>query len=43
LANLKQLDLSNTKVSDEGAEGLQQALPNCKILRGGDSPFSSTP
>ena len=33
LKNLKQLDLSDTQITDEQVKQLQQALPNCKIVR----------
>jgi hypothetical protein len=33
LHQLKELGLVNTKVTDQGVKKLQQALPNCKILR----------
>jgi hypothetical protein len=33
LTQLKVLDLLNTKVTDKGVNRLQQALPNCKIMR----------
>jgi len=33
LACLQYLDLHWTKVSDDGIKKLQQALPNCKIVR----------
>ena len=31
LANLEELWLGKTQVTEEGLEKLQQALPNCKI------------
>jgi len=33
LSNLKALDLSATRVTDEGVNQLQEALPKCKIVR----------
>jgi hypothetical protein len=33
LTQLKVLDLLNTKVTDKGVKRLQQALPNCRIMR----------
>ena len=33
LKELRQLDLTSTKVTDEGVAKLQKALPNCKITR----------
>ena len=33
LTNLRYLDVSATKVTDAGVKKLQQALPNCKIIR----------
>jgi len=33
LTTLKSLNLTNTGVTDEGAKKLQQALPNCSIVR----------
>jgi hypothetical protein len=33
LTNLRSLNLTNTKVTDEGVEILQKELPNCKIER----------
>jgi Leucine-rich repeat (LRR) protein len=33
LTNLRLLNLVNTKVSNEGVQRLQQALPNCQIMR----------
>jgi len=33
LTQLRTLDLSDTKVTDQGVKKLQQALPNCKIER----------
>ena len=33
LKELRQLDISDTKVTADGVAKLQQALPNCKITR----------
>ena len=33
LTNLEELDLRATNVTDEGVKKLQQALPNCTIVR----------
>jgi len=33
LGNLKALDLSATRVTDDGVKQLQEALPNCAIVR----------
>jgi hypothetical protein len=32
LTKLKRLDLSNSRVTDEGVKKLQNVLPNCKIV-----------
>ncbi len=33
LKELRQLDLTDTQVTDAGVAKLQQSLPNCKITR----------
>ncbi len=33
LRNLRELDINNTQISDEGVRRLQQALPLCKIVK----------
>ena len=33
LSQLQELHIANTKVTEQGVKKLQQALPNCKIVR----------
>jgi len=33
LTNLLELNLNDTQVTDDGVDELQQALPNCEIVR----------
>jgi hypothetical protein len=33
LAKLKTIELKRTQISEEAAKELQEALPNCKVIR----------
>jgi hypothetical protein len=43
LAGLRELDLSGTKVTDDGIADLQKVLPDCKVRRANTTKDSARP